>query len=583
MSAKNPNGACVSGLTSYRFDRFKLDVQAASLRRDGTPVPLRPKSFDVLLYLVRNRGRLVSKDELFENIWVDVTVTDNSLVQCIKEVRQALGDAQQTMVETVAKRGYVFTPAVIEGDADTPARAAPVGPVLPDRPASVQAVQASVKTWFGDWRRLAAVGIATVLLIVGGVRWWTSNPETTPQQLGEAPNTDGRPETRLSIAVLPFGMLGETADDYFSTGISEDIASALGRFSDLAVASPKVVSRFKSVGASAEDIQRQLKVRYVVEGSVLRSAERIRIAVRLTDLPRGILLWSESYDASLPGIFAIQDDIIVRIAGALSVRLSKLEQTRASNTPASSMEAYDFVLRGRELLTRLNRTAYSEARTMFERAIALDARNTAAYVGLGRIDLSAVALGWTADAETALSRAEQLAQKALSLDETNPAAHVLLGRTYVRMGEYERAIGVLKRAIALNPSEPDSHAGLGDALLWSGDVTEAIKALEIGTSIDPRLSAEDLFSLGAAYFLSGRTADATRILERITNRREGNPFIYAMLAATYAESERAADAQSAATEVRKLNPFFDVDRFGSLFNNAAHRERLANALKKAGF
>src|SRR5262249_8068905 len=154
--------------------------------------------------------------------------------------------------------------------------------------------------------------------------------------------------------------------------------------------------------------------------------------------------------------------------------------------------------------------------------------------------------------------------------------------TYARMGEYERAIIVLKRAVALNPSEPDSYVGLGDALLWNGDIDEAVKALEIGTSMDPGLSAQDLFSLGAAYFLAGRTGDATRILERITSRREGNPFIYAMLAATYIESERGADAQLAAAEVRKLNPFFDVDRFGSLFRKPAHRDRLANALKKAG-
>jgi tetratricopeptide (TPR) repeat protein len=303
----------------------------------------------------------------------------------------------------------------------------------------------------------------------------------------------------------------------------------------------------------------------------------------LTDLPRGMLLWSESYDASPAGIFTIQDDIVVRIAGALSVKLSTLEQVRAANTPASSMEAYDFVLRGRELLTRLNRTAYSQARTMFERAIALDAKNAAAYVGLGRVDLSAVALGWTADAEAALTRAEELARKAISLDEFNPAAHVLLGRTYARMGEYERAVNVLKRAVALNPSEPDSYAGLGDSLLWNGDVDEAIKALEIATSIDPRLSAEDLFSLGASYFMAGRASDAIRVLERITYRREGNPFIYAMLAATYVETGRDADARSAVAEARKLNPLFDIARFGSLFRNGEHRDRLANALKNAGF
>ena len=563
---------------SYHFDGFVLDACSACLRRDGAPVPLRPKSFDVLLYLVRNRRRLVSKDELFDNVWANLVVTDNSLVQCIKEVRQALGDNRQTMIETVAKRGYVFTPTVVESDeTPLPTRTGTVeSALLPDQPAPAGA------SFDGSRRIAATAGIVVALLMASGV-WWALNQRTASQPPAEASITDRPAENRLSIAVLPFGILGETTDDYFSVGISEDVASALGRFPDLAVASPKVVSRFRSAGLTAEDIQRQLKVRYLVEGSVRRSAEKIRIAVRLTDLPRGMLLWSEFYDASPAGIFAIQSDIIVRIAGALSVKLSKLEQTRAANTPASSMEAYDFVLRGRELLTRLNRTAYSQARTMFERAIALDAQNAAAYVGLGRIDLSAAALGWTADAEATLKRAEDLARKAISLDEFNPAAHVLLGRTYARMEEYERAVNVLRRAVALNPSEPDSYAGLGDALLWSGDVEQAIKALEIATSIDPRLSAEDLFSLGAAYFMAGKTMDAIRVLERITNRREENPFIYAMLAATYAESKRDADARSAVAEVRRLNPLFDIGRFGSLFKNAEHRDRLSNALKKAGF
>jgi tetratricopeptide (TPR) repeat protein len=294
------------------------------------------------------------------------------------------------------------------------------------------------------------------------------------------------------------------------------------------------------------------------------------------------LLWSESYETSPTGIFEIQDNIVARITGALSVKISKLEQNRAGSTPEDSMEAYDFVLRGREFLTRLNRTAYSQARKMFERAIALNPRNGAAHVGLGRIDLSAVALGWTADAEGALRRAEELARKAISIDEFDPTAHVLLGRTYARMEKHEQAVSVLRRAVALNPSEPDSYAGLGDALLWSGNIVEAIKALETATSIDPRLSAEDLFSLGTAYFLAGENSDAIRILERITNRSEGNPFIYAILAGSYAESGREADARWAAAEVRRLNPFFNVTRFGSLFRDADYHERLIKALAKAG-
>jgi adenylate cyclase len=571
---------------SYRFDRFVVDSRSACLRREGALVPLRPKSFDVLLHLVRNAGRLVPKDELIDKVWPDVIVTENSLVQCIKDIRQTLNDDAQTMLETVAKRGYLFTPAVVEIDADLlkagewqppPATAGPVDPAsTPSAPASTSAGVSS-----GRWKIGAvAAGIAAALVVAGGL-WWASGPAVAPATQTTDPGQSD-PIMRLSIAVLPFGADNPASDDYFSTGMSEDIAAALGRYPDLAVASPKLVSRFQSVGASAEDIERQLKIRYLVEGNVRRSSDGVRIVVRLTDLTRGTLLWSNAYDVPAETILAVQDEIAARIAGALAVKLTHLEQIRAANKSAGSMEAYDFVLRGRQLLTRLNRTSYSQARTLFERAIALDPRYAAAYIGLGRVDLSAVALGWTDDAGEALKRAERLARKAISLDEFSPAAHVLLGRTYARMGEYDRAIDALKRAVALNPSEPDSHAGLGDAYLWNGEPESAIKALETAVSIDPRLSAEDLFSLGAAYFIDGNVAASIRVFERVTTRNEGNPFIYAMLAAVYAESDRELESRSAAAEVRKLNPLFDVDTFGSLFKKAEHRDKMASALKKAG-
>ena len=473
---------------SYRFDQFVVDARSACLRRSDAPVPLRPQSFDVLLHLVRNRGRLVSKDELFDQVWADVVVTDNSLVQCIKEIRQALGDDLQTMIQTVAKRGYVFTPAVVEIDDSGPLAAiAKVGETAATahgkRPVTIA----------------AAAGVLAVTLLAAGGWWWTSSqrapgPATPPVEVSAA---DRETAGRLSVAVLPFGILGEIADDYFSVGISDDIATALGRFPDLAVTSPSVVARFRSVGTSTDDMQRQLKVQYLVEGSVRRTPERVRVAVRLTDVPRGILLWSESYDAAAATVFAIENDITIRIAGALAVKLTNIQQTRLAGQSTASLEAHDLVLRGRDLQARLSRTAHSQARTMYERAIALDPRYSAAYVGLGRVDLSAVALGWTGDPEAALKRAEDLARKAISLDEFSPAAHVLLGRAYVRLNEYERAIDALRRAIALNPSDPDSHAGLGDALLWNGEVKSAIKALEIATKIDPRTLGRKICSISA--------------------------------------------------------------------------------------
>jgi adenylate cyclase len=558
-------------VTRYCFGRFSVDLRSACLRCDETPVPLRPKSFDVLLYLVLNRGRIVSKNELLDGVWANVSVTENSLVQCIMEIRQALNDDQQQTIQTVSKRGYLFAPTVIERD-DTTAAAAVISP------AGASPLPAPMPNARDRWMALS--GLVLALLFAGGAWWWWTADRQPPA--AEPARAEDSAAKRLSIAVLPFSRSDSTADDYFSTGIAEDISTALGRFSELSVVTPNLVVRARSAGASASDAGRRLKARYLVEGSVRQAPDRIRVAVRLSETANGQLLWSESYDAPAGHIIAIEDDIVIRIAGALAVKLANVEQNRVAGKSVGSMEAYDLVLRGRELLTRLNRTSHSNARKIFERAIALDANYAPAYVGLGRVDLSAVALGWTSTPAEALKRAQSLAQKAISIDEFSPAAHVLLGRTYARLEDYKRAIDVLKHAVALNPSNPDSHAGLGDALLWNGQAADAIAALETALAMDPRLSAEDLFSLGAAYFINDKLADSLRVFERATTRNEGNPFIFAMLAALYAEKGREAESRTAVAELRKLNPFFDAQNFGSLFKQPQDRYKIAAALKKAG-
>src|SRR5688500_144096 len=221
---------------TYRFLEFELDVRNACLRHAGLPVPLRPKSFDVLLYLVRHRGRLVTKDELIEAVWAPVVVTENSLVQCVREAREAIGDASQSRIETVAKRGYIFTPEVAEGSAGSPPAASR------RRSRRVMALAA-----------LVAVGLAIAVSWIG---------------LGPEPARD-EAARRFAVAVLPFDSPAEP--DYFSRGISDDVTAALGRFPQLAVAAPLAVARLRTAGATAEDLQRQLKLRYLVEGSVRRS------------------------------------------------------------------------------------------------------------------------------------------------------------------------------------------------------------------------------------------------------------------------------------------------------------------------
>jgi TolB-like protein/DNA-binding winged helix-turn-helix (wHTH) protein len=567
-----------------RFGGFTLDPNTAGLFCEDRQLQLRPKSFDVLLYLARHPGRVASKDELIETVWSNIFVTDNSLVQCISDIRVALDDEGQTILKTVARRGYLFAATVteVEPGSAQPDMVAAAPPISTSDPPQAGAMLPRARA------ALLLAALACVAGAAGATSWWwrtgsvvdalpsaASGPASALEQASNS--------RRISIAVLPLVTIGAPpGDDYFVDGLTEDITSALARFSELSVLSPRTAFPYKGKTYKPEDIGRELKVGYLAEGSVRRTPERIRITIRLTDAARGTLLWADQYDAEPDGIFAIQDNITRQITGALAVRLSNAEQARAAAKPPGSLEAYDLVLRGRDLLSRLSRATASNARVMFERAIELAPDYGPAYVGLGRVDLTAVALGWTPDPAGALQRAQGLARTAIGSDEFNPAAHVLLGRTYARLGEYDRALDALRRAMTMNPSDPDCYAGLGDALLWSGDVEPAIKALESAVQLDPKLSTEDLFNLGTAYFLAGQHAAAIRTFERTVTRNDSTIYIHAMLAAVQAEAGHPDDAARSLAEVRRRNPFFDAAGFGSLFRNPQHRQRIIAALQMAG-
>jgi len=540
-----------------RFGGFTLDPNRASLTGPDGALPLRPKAFDVLLYLVRHRDRVVSKDDLMQAVWPNVFVTENSLVQCISDIRGALGSEASAILKTVARRGYTFAAPVVEAEpGQTPVSA----PAPAPRPGRVR------------WLVTACAAVLVIALATGGT-WLLLRPA--------APQLAVAPHKRQSIAVLPLTMLESAGDDYLADGLTEDIIAALARFADLAVMAPRTVAAFKGRSPTRE-IGRELNVRYLAEGSLRRSDGRLRISMRLANAEDGTLLWADQYDVQADQVFAVQGDIIRSITGALAVRVTNSEQARLAARPPANLEAYDLVLRGRDQLSRLTRTATSNARASFERAIELDPAYGPAYVGLGRADLVAVHLGWTPDPAGTLRRAETHARKAVGLDEFNPAAWALLGRVFSRLGEYDRAVETQRHAFALNPNDPEICAGLGDALLWSGDLEEARRMLEIAARLDPRLPSQDLFYLGSAYFLLGQHAQAAQTFERTVARRDGNPFIHAMLAAIYADWGRQDDARREVAEVRRQNPLFDLATFGTLFRNPAHRDKIVGALQQAG-
>jgi len=456
--------------------------------------------------------------------------------------------------------------------------------MLPDKP-SIAVLPFREPERARPGRAYTIAGVAIGILIVGAIAWGqihrpaptsqaTSNATTVPELV--APR-------RVSIAVLPLlSLSAPTQDDYFADGLTEDIISALGRFSQISVRSRNSVFAYKDKAPRPEEIGRDLNVRYILEGSVRRNPEQIRIAIRLTEASHGNLVWSEKYDALPKDLFSVQEEITRRIVGTLAVRVSSLEAARLATTPPRNLEAYDLVLRGRSLQVRATRTSLSQARPLFEKAIDLDPKYVPAYVGLGMVELYAVTQGWTSNAADAVQRAEKLAAKAIALDETNSGAHGIMGRVLTRLENYDRALEELKRAIALNPSDADGYEGLSNLLVLMGDFDGAIRAIDVFSEFQPSLSGGTFFNLGTAQLLSGRSEDSVRTLERSVERYPSISFNNAVLAAAYAAAGRKADAERQAAIVRRQFPFFSSDNFGSQFRNPQDREKLAASLKEAG-
>jgi adenylate cyclase len=386
---------------------------------------------------------------------------------------------------------------------------------------------------------------------------------------------------RQQIAVLPLLTIGG-GDEYFAEGLTEDLIAALGRFPEIAVRSRGAIIAYKDHPGTPGDIGHALGVRYIVEGSIQRTPDHLRVAVRLIGADLGTVLWSETYDADPKEVFAVQDDITRRVAGALSVRLDKLAIASAVAKPPDRLEAYDLVLRGRQRLEQVTRVGTSEARTLFEQAIKLDPNYAAAYVGAGHADIQALELGWTGDRQGTLARAIAHGQKAVALQEDNPTAHAVLGRAFSDARNFEVALTELKRAVALNPSDPEALVDYGEELSLAGDSKAAIPFMEEAAQYRPNRPAYEYLTLGIAYFLAGRPADAARAAEQ--GATSANPLVWfsVLSAISYAQLGRTEEAARAAADARRVIPERDIATFGDALRRSEDRELIRAALQHAG-
>jgi adenylate cyclase len=450
--------------------------------------------------------------------------------------------------------------------------------VTPDVAAAIASPRLPLPQFGRRSHRLAVTIAAFILLTVfvsSGAAWMLTRapPARTPPPVALSP-------ARQQIAILPLLTIGG-GDEYFAEGLTEDLIAALGRFPEIAVRGRGAVIAYKDHPGTPGDIGQALAVHYIVEGSVQRAPDRLRVSVRLIGAERGTVLWSETYDADPKDVFAVQDNIAHRVAGALSVRLDTLAVASAVAKPPDRLEAYDLVLRGRQRLDLATRVATSEARALFERAIAMDPNYAAAYVGLGRADIQALEQGWTGDSKGTLARAIASGQKAVALQGDNPPAHAVLGEALGLAGNFEVALEELKRAVALNPSDPEALASYGTVLSVAGDSKSAIPLMEEAARFRPNRPTSEYLVLGLAYILTNRPADAVRIAEQGATGDRPRAWFRVLLAISYAQLGRMEDAAREAADIHRLMPEFDAATFGNALRRPEDRELIHAAIQRA--
>jgi len=445
-------------------------------------------------------------------------------------------------------------------------------------------------------RRLLVAAAGAAALIVAGLVAWAFHAGAGRELLGlvAAPKTvevaslatPARLAERPSVAVVPFKNLSDDRNqDYFSDGITEDVITALGRFSNLLVIAKSASFPFKGSNAPPAEIGRLLDARYLLAGSVRRAGDRLRVNAELTEAVTGLHVWSETYDAEVKEIFAVQDDIARRVVGAAAVKLTRFERERVLTKPTENLAAYEYVLRGREFLSHASRDKNDEAAALFQRAIDLDPNYAAAYAALGGSHFEAVVSGWTEFRQEELEQAETLAQKALALDSTTTSAYRLLAIINMYKRRYDLAMGQIDHALEINPNEADSYQIRGTVLVWAGKAAEGLPWLEGALRFD-RAQSNTALNLCIAYYFLGRYREAVEAGDRVLTRNPGRNIALLgrpVLAAAYAQMGRDQDAEGERAIVARLSPFFDAQRFAAQFGTQPARDHLLQGLKKAGF
>ena len=440
------------------------------------------------------------------------------------------------------------------------------------------------KRFLGRFSRRTAIAtiMILVLIAVGMVSWNIYLHQSKKVEPASVDKMAFPLPDKPSIAVLPFtNMSGDSEQEYFCDGLTEDMITALSKIPDLFIIARNSVFTYKGKPVIVKQVAEELGVRYVLEGSVRIAEQRARINVQLIDAITGGHLWAERYDRNLEDVFALQDEITMKVLTALQVKLTEGEKIRAMTRSTDDINAYLKWTEGRQHFLRLNRDGNVKARQLHEEAIALDPMFSSPYVDLAWTHIMDIRFGLSKSPKESLKQATQLAQKAISLDESSPFGHSVLGAILTAKRQYEEAIAQGEKAVALNPGDSLAMAHLGRTLAYAGRYEESLVWFEKAIRQDPKTLNWYFNMVGHCYLYMGRLEEALEALKK--NRNPNDQTNRIRLAAVYSLLGREEDASAQAAEILRLNPKFNIKSIARWpIKNKEDLDLMMNALRKAG-
>jgi TolB-like protein len=530
----------------FLFADHTLDTDRRELRRGSAPIAVEPQVFDLLVYLVQNRDRVVSRDDLLASVWGGRIVSDSTMASRINAARKAIGDngREQKLIRTIARKGLRFVGAV---------RTRPNGA----EPAQVAGPPDDIHE--------------------------PSRPALSHQAVShQALPLPDRP----AIAVLPFiNMSGDPEQEYFSDGISEDIITALSKLRWFFVIARNSSFIYKGKAVHMKQVAEELGVGYVVEGSVRKGGDRVRITAQLNDVATGSNIWAERYDRGLADVFAVQDEITEAIVAAIEPQLYAAENFRAQRKPPNSMDAWDLVMRALSHYWRVTRQDNVVAQALLEKATAIDPNYGQALGVLAASQTFSAHMGW-ADMATAAPIAERAALAAILADSEDPWAHHALGCVYLFTRRFDDSLAEFELALRLNPNFSLAQGYYGLALSYCGRWEDANVAARRALRLSPRDPFSAVYYGIAAYaqFVGRDYAEAMRLSREGIRQRADFVGAHRVLTAAAGMAGQDDVAKVALQELRRAQPNVSLAWIANEMpiKREADREHYLEAFRRAG-